>query len=784
MIAQLPSITVDTSTEGFLRPNDPTLQTYNDFRNQFGRDIPILLAITPTEVFDTSFLQTLQALHEELEGIDKIHEVTSLINIRDTRGEMDQLIVSDLLENIPETEEEMRIFRQRVLSNPLYMGNIISPDARITLVTLKTDTFTSHDTSETDWEDFDDANSSAAGQAPRPAYITGEENLQIVRDVREVVQRYNRAGFSIQTTGSPALSEQLQFYIAKNMTRFMGLGLLTISGFLFLLFRRISAVLLPLLVIILSLLSTLGSMALAKVPITVPSQILPSFLVAVGVGYTVHLLVVFFQAFDKLSNKEEALAAALGHSAVPIVMTAVTTIAGLLSFTVSDLLPIAHFGLFSALGVAMALLYTLTLLPALLAIVPLRVKKTPRPENDETDSAPGLLDHFLLSCANLGCKHPWKIVCTMIVILIIAGFGLAKLRYSHVPQEWLPESDPVRIATDFVDEEFLGSGRLEIIIDTHRENGIQEPEVLRRMEELAAYVEKIGLEQDNRLGKTISLLDIIKETNQALNENQLAFYSIPQDRALIAQELLLFENSGSDDLEEFTDSQFSMARMSIRTKRVDSFINIDFFSVIEQDFKDIIGDQGEVRMTGLLVLMTTAMKAVIFSLSRSYGIALLLITPLMMLLIGSVRGGLISMVPNITPIFLTLGLMGWFDLPMDIFTLLIGSIAIGLAVDDTIHFIHSFQRYYHQSGDAELAVRQTMRTTGKALLFTSMVLATGFFIFMLSAMSNLFNFGLLTGFAISAAFICDVTITPALLILASRTKKPWNMGQPDELSAP
>jgi predicted RND superfamily exporter protein len=351
-----------------------------------------------------------------------------------------------------------------------------------------------------------------------------------------------------------------------------------------------------------------------------------------------------------------------------------------------------------------------------------------------------------------------------------------------MPQEWLPDSDPVKAATDFVDEEFLGSGRIELIIDTQRENGIQEPEVLRRMESIAGVVKQIGLEQDNRLGKTISLLDIIKETNQALNENQLAHYKIPTDRELIAQELLLFENSGSDDLEEYTDSQFSLARMSIRAKRVDSFINIDFFDDIEQEFKDIIGDQAEVRMTGLLVLMSAAMKAVILSLSRSYGIALMLITPLMMLLIGSVRGGLISMVPNITPILMTLGLMGWFDLPMDVFTLLIGAIAIGLAVDDTIHFIHSFQRYYHESGDAELAIQQTMRTTGKALLFTSLVLATGFFIFMLSSMSNLFNFGLLTGFAISAAFLCDVTVTPALLILASRTKKPWNLGQRDDLS--
>ncbi len=134
------------------------------------------------------------------------------------------------------------------------------------------------------------------------------------------------------------------------------------------------------------------------------------------------------------------------------------------------------------------------------------------------------------------------------------------------------------------------------------------------------------------------------------------------------------------------------------------------------------------------------------------------------------------MVPNLLPILLTLGFMGWTGIPLDIFTLLIGCIAIGLAVDDTIHFIHSFQRYWQQHGDADRAISQTLATTGKALLFTSMVLSAGFFIFMLSSLSNLIAFGLLTGFAILMAFIADITITPALLTLVSRTRKRATVG--------
>jgi hypothetical protein len=155
---------------------------------------------------------------------------------------------------------------------------------------------------------------------------------------------------------------------------------------------------------------------------------------------------------------------------------------------------------------------------------------------------------------------------------------------------------------------------------------------------------------------------------------------------------------------------------------------------------------------------------------RSYIIALCVITPLMVLLIQSLRGGLLSMVPNLAPVIITLGLMGWLGFPMDGFTLLIGSIAIGLAVDDTIHFMHNFQRYYSASGDAPGAVHQTLQTTGRALLFTSLVLSTGFFIYMFSSMQNLSNFGLLTGFCIIVAFLADAILAPALMVLVRRPR--------------
>jgi predicted RND superfamily exporter protein len=267
------------------------------------------------------------------------------------------------------------------------------------------------------------------------------------------------------------------------------------------------------------------------------------------------------------------------------------------------------------------------------------------------------------------------------------------------------------------------------------------------------------------VSKTLSVANMAKEIHQALNANDAAHYTIPQSRQLVAQELLLFENSGSDDLEDLVDSPFSLGRLTIKLPYAPPLLYEGFIAKAVALTEATLGSEVTITPTGFVTLMTRSLNAVTISMLRSYIIALAIITPLMFLLLGSIRGGLIAMVPNLTPIIVTLGLMGWLGIPLDVFTLLIGSIAIGLAVDDTIHFMHNFRKYHEQSDDVRQAVRETLQTTGHALLVTSVVLSLSFFMFMLASLQNLVVFGSLTGLTIITAFIADVTIAPALMAL-------------------
>ena len=635
---------------------------------------------------------------------------------------------------------------------------------------IETETYSSQDSTEELLADFEESEAPEAQAGTTRIYLTGDENNALVQAVYGVIERYRGPDFRVHVAGQPVLMEEISTAISRDMMRFVALSLLTIAALLWILFRRLSGVTLPLIVVSLSLLSTLALMAASGVPITIPTQILPSFLLAVGVGAAIHILAIFYQARRNGADREGAIARALGHSGLAIAMTSLTTAGGLLSFMAAELAPIAEFGLFAPIGVMISFVYTVVMLPALLAVVPLHDKASAaRAERP-------LLDRLLVFFGDTATRYAWTVVVVSAALLGVSFAGMSRLALSHHPINWFEETHPFRVATQTIDDEFQGTMSLEMLVRTDIENGLHDPELLSRLDELRVYLE--GVEhQGIRVGKTISLADILKEIHQALNENRPEYYAIPQDRQLVAQELLLFENSGSDDLEDVVDSQFSTARFTLRVPFINAVYYPPFIAQVETSFNEALQGRAVVEATGMTTVMTRTITAVMTSMTRSYIIALLVITPLMIFLLGSFRTGLLSMVPNLFPIIVTLGLMGWLDFPIDAFTLMIGCIAIGLAVDDTIHFMHNFQRYYSASGDAPWAVHETLQTTGRALFFTSLVLSAGFFIYMFSSMQNIFHFGLLTGFCILTAFLADVLLAPALMVLV-RGRSPLLESEP------
>ncbi|MCH7477274.1 MAG: MMPL family transporter [SAR324 cluster bacterium] len=296
--------------------------------------------------------------------------------------------------------------------------------------------------------------------------------------------------------------------------------------------------------------------------------------------------------------------------------------------------------------------------------------------------------------------------------------------------------------------------------------------MLLNLEALARFAEQYRNRSGQAFaGKTYSLADVIKETHQALNENRPEFYRLPGERRIIAQELLLFENSGSDDLEVLTDSQFSKARLSVKVLRDDAAAYVQLVRAIEAEAARLFRDRATVTFTGTVRLFTQTIQLSLESMGRSYLLAAGVITLLMLLLLGSVRMGLLSMIPNLGPVVVTMGLMGWVGIPLDMSNMLLGTIAIGLAVDDTIHFFHNFRSYYTLRKNAAEAIRETMLSTGRAMFFTTLVLVTGFMFFAFASLTNLIQFGILISSTLVLALLADMLLAPAMMELITRTAR-------------
>jgi predicted RND superfamily exporter protein len=637
----------------------------------------------------------------------------------------------------------------------------------MTTIVIETDAYSHEGEKEVSDEDafdegFVDASAgSETDAAAKPAeakkFLTDAENHKLLDAIHMIVKKYNSDDFQIYVAGSPAVNNSLKAQMQADMQKFMRITFLIIIVFLFIMFRRVTAVFYPLLVIILSLLTTVGTMAWAGTAFKLPTQIVPSLLLAVSIGATVHILSIFFDRFNKTADKRDALSYTLKHSGLAIAMTSVTTAIGVGSFYGSEVAPIADLGTYASLGVMVSLFLTLTLLPALLAIT--KIKPKPNMVSSK-------LDLLMRRLAVIPVKYYKAIIAGSAILVVLALFASTKIELSHNPLHWFQPGDYDRVSTEVIDKAMNGSVTMEVVLDTKKENGWNDPDHLNRLNALSTKLEKYT-DQYTHVGKVVSLATIVKETNRALHENKEEFYSIPQDANLVSQELLLFENSGSDDLEDVVDSQFSKARITIKLPWTDAVKAHDVLSYVKAESKKAFPED-EVTTTGMIPLLIHTFAGAVHSSVTSYIIAFVLITLMMIFILGSVRIGLLSMIPNLTPIILGLLIMVVKPIPLDMFTLLIGSIAIGLAVDDTIHFMHNFKRYYLETKDAAKAIEHTFYTTGKAMVITSIVLSLGFYAYMMANMISVQNFGLLTGSVILFALLADLLLAPALMMVVTK----------------
>jgi len=761
-ITQLPKLSIATSVETLFSRDDKLLTDYQWFRGQFGRDENIVLLVSAGNIFSGEFLSKLKWFHADLEkSVPLLKEVRSLANAPYITSTDSGVRAGWFLDTLPRTDEESIQFRKRALAYPGFKNQYFTPDGKHAMVVIKTQAVSALTPDGKRLRDYARGVPGAVSppQSGEQPSISQVENIAVIAFVEAVIKQYRDHDFRIAFSGTPVYQYHVEPMIRANMIK-MCLTILFVPLLLMpIVFGRGSGAFFPQITTILGLLVALGLMALLSVRFSYTSSMLPSIILSIGLTAPIHFLVVFYK-FQNRAGKFRGIIATMQHSGFPITMTSLTTVAGLMSFSFSDIAPIADLVNFTIIGILAILLFTLFSLPAILSIL----QVVEGVKQGEANYKASIFNRSLQALGRLGISRPRPVFYVFLVVTILAAINLPRLHFSHNELHYFERASRFMRQVRFIERETGGFRALEVMIDTQREKGIIDHDLLEAFERLDVYMRaKTDDYVRPFVGRTRSTADLIKEVACDPRLKGHDACKLPTDRDVLTEQFDHLNRLVPETLLKYTDADLSMGRLTAMMYWRDAANDVDFVNRVKKFAAALFDSGAKVAVTGVAAINSGILDAMMTSLAVGYGTGFVLITLLMVVAIGDVRLGLLAMIPNLFPIVIGLGVMGFLKIPLNTYNLIGGSIAIGLAVDDTIHFFHNFRRYYLQTGDISFAVRETLGSAGRALLATTMVLVASFWMRLFSNLKVVADFGLVMGIALLVAFLADVLLAPALL---------------------
>lgn len=794
-------VTIDESLTNYFHQDDPVKKAYDQFRLTFGGDeyVYIVYRAMDGDIFSESSLSALKRLHteltdyrlkmdaEETSPLDHIDEVKSLINVKYMEAE-DQVLFSRnfIGDRMPKTPSERETLRQKALSHPDYPLVYLSNDSQYAGIVIRTD-FNARprsdlspvstesgsefddDTDPFETEDdehghLDKLVDASGSDVPRPnasglVQTDIKEYPALMEALRDILSQdvYTRH-LEFYPVGHPVLMDFFAKAVMDDMGRLMSLVLLLITGVLWLLFRSLAAVFWPIIIIGLTVIWIMGIVGWSGIAMSSMLQIIVFLSISVGVADSVHILSGYLYFRNQQMSHGRALSAVMKKSGLACLLTSITTAAGLMSLTLVPLKPIAVFGAFAAISVLIAFAFTVVLLPIMLDIW------NPVPSKTAAQQDHPVLK-LIRKIERVSLLRPWQVLSVFTLAGLILVIGLAQLKVDSNFVKIIKKGMPLRQAYTLVDDHMSGTANLEIMLDFRKTEALKDPEVLMAMQDLQVFMER---EDNAKILKTQSLVNVVKDTYRVLNEGQPVYYKIPTDASVLKQVLFLFDNANPKDRKRLVTDDYAKARIGISAEnvgtvesvkimaRVQDYINTRFES-LRSAYPEL-----EVTLTGNVPLLAIMLNYIAWAQIKSFGLALLVISITLFLVLGSFRAGLAALAPNLFPILTAFGLMGYFNIPLDADTLLVAPIIIGLAVDDTIHFMTHFRIEMARTKDLASAVVSAIREAGQAIAFTSLILSAGFLMFILSFHNGISHFGIFAAVAIMTALISDLFLLPAL----------------------
>jgi len=728
-----PFVQTVNNVDYFTLEDHPDTIFYEEFKKTFGNDEFFLIAFERADIFTPENLRMIRDLTEKLEELDDVRRVVSIANANETVGGDGFFEVRPFLEDIPEDPEALQDLKRRALDNPLFVRQVISEDATTTAIVV------------------------FPYQRPHDA----DFRKRLLEQTEQILALYRSQHITFHLAGWTVTNFYLSQYMKRDIAVFIPLTYGLIGLTLFLIFRNWRLTLLGVANISLCLASTMGLFRISGITLNNVTTVVPPLIMALSLADTVHI----FSHLDeervlRYRDSSSAVRDILHEVINPCFLTTLTTAVGFLSLLVSHIPPIRQFGFLAASGMAFEFFFAFVFLPPALA-------RCQRKHLFCSNRSMEKLDRCLFALWTQIKNYHGRILIIFAGLILVSINCATRIDVDTNILEYFGEESPIRRSVDFVEKRLAGVGSLDIVAGGADEQAFLEPSNLLLVEDLEKRIRSLP-----RVDVVTSIVEFLKQMNRAFHDHRQEFYALPDSRELTAQYMLLY---GEDDLENFLDASYAQARISVRISAHHTSRQKEVIDQVSSLIESLQGGLLKWSITGRALQEVNTNRELVKSQVASLALAGTIIFLLLFVTFRSVEFGLLCLVANLFPIVLNFGIMGIVGIPLNAATALISAVALGIAVDDTIHFLSAFAGSQHQCNSPAQATRNTILTKGRAIVVSSAILCTGYGVLTTSHFIPTFQFGLLSTAVMVAALAGDLILLPALLVFVSSFRMKLNL---------
>ncbi|MFK7951768.1 MAG: RND family transporter [Ekhidna sp.] len=711
---------------------DPDMIYFKQFRKTFGEDGNIMaLGIQDSAVYELENFKSFTNLTTSLSALGGVKAVLGLPNLQklNKNNTKRAFELKSVFETIPDTQEELDSLLNGAASLKFYSGQLINSDngATLVLVTIERE------------------------------ILNSKNRDDLIRSVIEISEKFeNKTGIDLRLAGLPYVRHITTTKVKAELNMFLVLSLVITGIILFLFFRSFKAVFFPLIIIGVVVIWVMGTLALLEYKITLLSGLIPPIIVVIGIPNSVYMLNKYHHEYNEHGDQMKALKIIIRKIGVVTFITNLTTAVGFLVLISTQINILVEFGIVAGINIMATFIVSIILIPGVFSLY-----KAPSQKHlKHLDFK--LLDKVIQSLDYAVHEMRPAIFALTIAIAAISAYGLSKVEAVSFMVDDIPEKSPLKKDLDFFESNFSGIMPLEVIIDTGAKKGVQNLRNLRKIDEFESFLSSMDY-----ISNPVSVVSFAKAARQAFYNQNVGFYSLPSNRDMAFIMRYLSEGETAELSESFIDSTGQFVRVSLKmadigSNRLDSLVNMVVQPKIDSIFSD---SKMDVNLTGTTLMFIKGNKFLIQNLLTSMVIAFVIIAIIMGFLFRNLKMIIISVIPNMIPLLITAGIMGYFGIHLKPSTALIFSIAFGISVDDSIHFLAKYrQELFANNFDVSKAISKSIRETGSSMIYTSIILFFGFIIFVLSEFGGTIALGKLTSITLLIAMLTNVVVLPALIL--------------------